>query len=159
MRTSLFYTKTRLTQQISYTLGSPGELLKSRCLGNIPIKSQCQVRACMLTRFSPTLCNSMDCSLPGSSVHGDSPGKNTGVGCHALLQVIFLIQGSNPYPPALQAILYHWATGEAPRIPRECHYISSLIRWFQSAFKVENHCRIPFHPLYEFSPEKWKWNC
>ena len=29
----------------------------------------------------------MDCSLPGSSVHGDSPGKNTGVGCHALLQV------------------------------------------------------------------------
>ena len=29
----------------------------------------------------------MDCSLPGSSVHGDSPGKNTGVGCHPLLQV------------------------------------------------------------------------
>ena len=31
----------------------------------------------------------MDCSLPGSSVHGDSPGKNTGVGCHALLWGIF----------------------------------------------------------------------
>ena len=29
----------------------------------------------------PTLCNPMDCSLPGSSVHGYSPGKNTGVGC------------------------------------------------------------------------------
>ena len=28
----------------------------------------------------------VDCSLPGSSAHGDSPGKNTGVGCHALLQ-------------------------------------------------------------------------
>ena len=28
----------------------------------------------------------MDCSPPGSSVHGISPGKNTGVGCHALLQ-------------------------------------------------------------------------
>ena len=26
----------------------------------------------------------MDCSPPGSSVHGDSPGKNTGVGCHDL---------------------------------------------------------------------------
>ena len=25
----------------------------------------------------------MDCSPPGSSVHGDFPGKNTGVGCHA----------------------------------------------------------------------------
>ena len=33
-----------------------------------------------------TLCNTMDCSLSGSSVHGDSPGKNTGVGSLALLQ-------------------------------------------------------------------------
>jgi len=32
----------------------------------------------------------MDCSPPGSSVHGDSPGKNTEVGYHALLQRIFL---------------------------------------------------------------------
>ena len=38
----------------------------------------------------------MDCSLPDSPVHGDSPGKNTGVGCHALLQGIFLTQGLNP---------------------------------------------------------------
>ena len=37
----------------------------------------------------------MDCSLPGSSVHGDIPGMNTGVGCHALLQGIFLTQESN----------------------------------------------------------------
>ena len=34
----------------------------------------------------PTLCDPMDCSLPGSSVHGDYPGKNIGIGCHALLQ-------------------------------------------------------------------------
>ena len=32
----------------------------------------------------------VDCSPPGSSVHGDSPGKNTEVGCHFLLQGIFL---------------------------------------------------------------------
>ena len=31
-----------------------------------------------------TLCDPMDCSAPGSSFHGDSPGKNTGVGCHFL---------------------------------------------------------------------------
>ena len=37
----------------------------------------------------------MDCSPPGSSVHGDSPGENTGVGCHALLQGIFPTQRSN----------------------------------------------------------------
>ncbi|CAI9158808.1 unnamed protein product [Rangifer tarandus platyrhynchus] len=36
----------------------------------------------------------MDCSLPGSSVHRDSPGRNTGVGCHSLLQGTFLTQGS-----------------------------------------------------------------
>ena len=46
-----------------------------------------------------TLCDPMDYSLPGSSVHGDSPGKNTGVGYHALLQGIFLTQGSNPDLP------------------------------------------------------------
>ena len=42
-----------------------------------------------------TLCSTMDCSLPGSSVHGDFPGKNTGVGCRALLQGIFATQGLN----------------------------------------------------------------
>ena len=38
---------------------------------------------CLVALSCLTLCNPMDCSLPGSSVHGDSPGKNTGVGCHA----------------------------------------------------------------------------
>ena len=42
------------------------------------------------------LCNPMDRSPPGSSVRGDSPGKNIGEGCHALLQGIFPTQGSNP---------------------------------------------------------------
>ena len=36
-----------------------------------------------------TLCDTMDCSPPASSVCGDSPGKNTEVACHALLQGIF----------------------------------------------------------------------
>ena len=48
----------------------------------------------------------MDCSLPGSFVHGDSPGKNTGMGCHALLQGIFPTQGSNPGIPHCRWILY-----------------------------------------------------
>ena len=34
-----------------------------------------------------TLCDPMDCSPSGSSAHGDSPGKNIGVGCHALLRL------------------------------------------------------------------------
>ena len=44
---------------------------------------------------------------PGFSVHGDSPGKNTGVGCHALLQGIFPTQGSKPGLPHRSQILSH----------------------------------------------------
>ena len=47
----------------------------------------------LVAKSCPTLCDPMDCSLPGSFVHGDSPGKNTGVGCHFLLLGIFPNQG------------------------------------------------------------------
>ena len=53
-----------------------------------------------------TLCDPMDCSPPGSPVHGYSSGKNTGVGCHALLQGIFPTQGSSPGLPHCRQILY-----------------------------------------------------
>ena len=49
----------------------------------------------------------MHCSLPGFSVHGDSSGKNTGVGCHSTLQGIFLTQGLNPCLLDYRQILYH----------------------------------------------------
>ena len=54
-----------------------------------------------------------DCRPLGSSVHGDSPGKNTGVGCHALLQEIFPTQGSNPGLPHWGRFFTVWATREA----------------------------------------------
>ena len=40
---------------------------------------------CLVAKLCPTLCDPMDCSLPGSSVHGILQGKNTGAGCHFLL--------------------------------------------------------------------------
>ena len=46
-----------------------------------------------------TLCDPVNYSLPGSSLHGILHGKNTGVGCHFLLQGIFLTQGSSPGLP------------------------------------------------------------
>ena len=49
------------------------------------------------------LCNRMDCSPPGFSVHGVFPSKNTGVGCYFLLQGIFPNQELNPMSPTLQA--------------------------------------------------------
>ena len=56
-----------------------------------------------------------DCSLPGSSVYGDSPGKNTRVGVHALLQGIFPTQGSNPGLQHCRRFFTSWATREAQR--------------------------------------------
>ena len=53
--------------------------------------------ACVVSCFGHVwLCDPMDDSPPGFSVHGISPNKNTGVGCHALLQRIFPTQGLNP---------------------------------------------------------------
>ena len=54
-----------------------------------------------VTQSCLTLCNPMNYSPSGSSVHGIFPGNNTGVACHSLLQGIFLIQGSNSH-------LLHW---------------------------------------------------
>ena len=45
----------------------------------------------------------MDCSPPGFSVHGDSPGTNIRVGCHVLLQGNLPKPGTEPRSPTLQA--------------------------------------------------------
>ena len=64
----------------------------------------CAVLSCSVvsTVFDP-----MECSPPGYSVHGDSPGRNTGVGCHALLQGIFPTQESNPHLLHYRQFVYH----------------------------------------------------
>ena len=57
-------------------------------------------------QLCPTLGDPMDSSLPGSSVHWDSPGKNTGVGSHFLPQGIFLTQEQNMGLMHCRQILY-----------------------------------------------------
>ena len=61
----------------------------------------------------PAVWDPMDCSLPW-----DSSGKSTGVGCHALLQGIFLTQGLNP---GLLCLL-HWQASSLPL----CHLGSPI---------------------------------
>ena len=39
---------------------------------------------CLVSQLCPTLCDPMDCSPPGSSIHVDRPGRNAGVGCHEI---------------------------------------------------------------------------
>ena len=53
-----------------------------------------------------TLCNPMDCVAYQDPPSMGFPGKNTGVGCHFLLQEIFLTQGLNPGLPYYSQMLY-----------------------------------------------------
>ena len=74
----------------------------------------------------------MNCSPPGSSVLGESPGKNPGVCCHALLQGIFLIQGSN-----LNLLcLLHWQVSSSPLAKGwiGCVHIKSIICPFRGTY-------------------------
>ena len=94
---------------------------------------------CVLSLQScPTLCDPMGCSPPGLSVQWDSPSKNTGVGCHALLQGIFPTQGSNP------CILYllHWKAASLALAPRgkpssnSQHTLTVYLPWSYSLASV-----------------------
>ena len=60
-----------------------------------------------------TLCDSMGHSPPGSSGPWSSPGKNTGVGCHFLLQGTLLTQGSSPH----LLCAWHWQADPLPLLP------------------------------------------
>ena len=69
-------------------LGLPVLILtQSVHLSGFPAKS---LQSCL------TLCDPMDSSPPGCPIRGDSPGKNTGVGCHFLLQGDLLDPGIEP---------------------------------------------------------------
>ena len=69
----------------------------------------------LVTQSCPMLCDPLDSSPSRpSSIYGNYPGKNIGVGCHSLLQVIFLIQGSNPGLLHCRQILYHLSHQGSP---------------------------------------------
>ena len=83
-----------------------------------------------LTQSYLTLCDPVDPCPPGSSVHGDSPGKNIAGGCHALLQGIFPTQGSNPGLPHCRWILYHLSHQGSPGILEWAAYpFSKWMSW------------------------------
>ena len=93
----------------------------------------------------------MDCSPPASSVHRDSPGKNTGGGCLAILQGIFPTQGSNPGLPHCRRILYQLShQGSSPNTPPMAKPRKSLdpfdvfVIWFLNVcWKTSETCLPP----------------
>ena len=74
-----------LSMEVVLFLSKAMEIYKSFCSECTHIK---------LLQLCPTLCNPLDCSPPGSSVHRILQAR-TRVGCHALLQGIFPTQGLN----------------------------------------------------------------
>ena len=84
------------------------------CVANVNGMQELQTHTCicLVVRSCPTLCSSVDHSPPGSSVHEILPGKNTGVGCHALPQGIFPTQGSDPSLSLAGGFFIVWATGK-----------------------------------------------
>ena len=84
-------------QQIWKTQQWPQDWTMSVFISGLPfpstmheVKSESEV-----AQSCPTLRDPMDCSLPGSSIHGIFPGKSTGVGCHCLLLNFHLSYDNN----------------------------------------------------------------
>ena len=69
--------------------------------------------ACLVAQSCPTLCDPMDYSPSGSSIHGILQA-NTGVGGHVLLQGVFLTQGWNLGLLHCRQILYCLNHQESP---------------------------------------------
>ena len=83
----------------------------------------------------------MDCNSPGSSVLGDSPGKNTGEGCHAFLQGIFPAQGSNEGLPHCTRILYRLSLqGRAS--------IALSTKFYKVVFRLDSESQTRFFYLF-----------
>ena len=61
----------------------------------------------LVTQFPP-LCDPMDCSPPGSSVHGILQARILQVGSHSLLQQILLTQGLDLGLRHCRQILYEF---------------------------------------------------
>ena len=74
--------------------------------------------ACMCAQLCPTLCNPTRLLCPW-----DYPGRNTRMGCHFLLQRIFLIQGSNPH----LLHLLHWQADSYQCATCEAHFMWVLL--------------------------------
>ena len=91
-----------------------------------------------VTQSRPTFCDPIECSHPGSSVLGDSPGRNTGVGSsHSLLQWIFPTKGSNSGLLNCQKILYS--------LSHQGSSYKKKAMWRHRDTQGEHHVRLKLH--------------
>ena len=98
----------------------------------------------------------MDCSPPGSSVHGDSPGKNTGVGCFLLLQGIFLTQGLNSclmFPALAGRFLTTRSTWGALCLPWDLSMSLAILCMDLPTWFIQ--CLSCYNPIFKRSSHIW----
>ena len=108
------------------------------------------VCVCVYAQLCPTVWDPVDCILPGLSVHEIFLGKNTGTGCHFLLQGIFLTQGSNSH-------LLHWQAGSTPEPPGNLLLVLCVCQSFSHVLLFATPCTVAFQaPLSrEFSRQEY----
>ena len=107
---------------------------------------------CFVAQLCLTLCDPMNCSPPGSSVHGASPGKNTGVGCRTLIQGIFPTQRSNAVLLHCRHIIYHLSQNSKNTGVGRLSLLQGIFRT-QELNRSLLHCRwilykLPGKPIY-----------
>ena len=99
---------------------------------------------CLVAQLCPILCDPVDCSPPGSSVHGDSPGKNTRVGCLFLLQGVLPTQGSNLGLLHCRHIVYHLSLQGSPQTYINGHkntVVTYEDTYLSMATEISSHCK------------------
>ena len=90
----------------------------------------------------------------------NSPGKNTGVDCHALFQGIFPTQGLNPGLPHCRWNLYHLSYQGSPFEPTvEDHFVTRHILWHQLKVNWDDIDAIHsfIHLFTEYLWTEWIW--
>ena len=97
----------------------------------------------LVTQSCPALCDPMNCSPPGSCPW-ESPGKNTGVDFHALLQGIYPTQRLNPDLLHFRHILYCLSHQGSPRTPKvkwlvKIRQIQPSLAWDTTCFSPHRH--------------------
>ena len=97
-------------------------------LKNVPCVCVCVCVCVLEAQLCPTLCNRMDCSLPGSSVKEFSD-KNTGMCCHSLHQGISPTQGLNLGFLHCRQILYCTSHQGSPKCPLQDQKSVIVLPW------------------------------
>ena len=112
--------------------------ISARTGSSLPTESESEV-----AQSCPALCNPMDYSLPDFSDHGVFQAR---VGCHFLLQGIFLIQGSNPGFPHCRQTLYPPSHQRSPHylLMKSIHFWRALVGQFSIKWKT---VLLGFYPL------------